>query len=234
MSLFFKSACVLCGDSVSGNISLCKACKNDLPILEGACKQCGLPFNDAEQWDSVCGQCIKSPPAVDYTLSLYHYETPIDFLITGLKYDQQLSHAAILGELLLEKLQKHTTENSLPDCILPVPLHKSRLTKRGFNQSLEIARDVAKIFNIPISLDSVKRKRGTRTQTDLTAVERKKNMRGCFEVMNSHKFSSYKHIVILDDVVTTGSTVNELAKLLKKSGVEKVGVWSIARAILIN
>ena len=234
MRLSFNSACVLCGDSVSGKTSLCKACENDLPILEGACKQCGLPFKEAEQCDSVCGQCIKSPPAVDYTLSVFHYETPIDFLITGLKYDQQLPHAVILGELLLAKIQTHTAENSLPDCILPVPLHKSRLTKRGFNQSIEIARDGAKTLNIPISLDSVRRKRVTRTQTDLTAVERKKNMRGCFEMIKSNKISNYKHIVILDDVVTTGSTVNELAKLLKKSGVEKVGVWSIARAILIS
>jgi len=231
MGLFLKSACVLCGDSVAKTISLCESCRQDFPILENACLQCGLPLESASEHNDICGQCLKSPTTIDYTLCLYHYQIPIDYLITELKYNQKLTHAAILAELFLARLSKEPAEN-LPDVILPVPLHKNRLIKRGFNQSLEIARPIAKQLNIPIGLDLVKRKRQTRTQTDLTAVERRKNIRGCFEIIKKESLSDYNHIVIVDDVVTTGSTANELATLLKKSGVKKVSVWSIARAVI--
>ncbi len=231
MGLFLKSACVLCGEAVSNTISLCNDCRDDFPKLENACHQCGLPLESANEHDVVCGQCFKHPTAVDYTLCLYHYQIPLDYLITELKYNQKLSHAAILAALFLARLSKEPTK-SLPEVILPVPLHKNRLIKRGFNQSIEIARPIAKQLSIPIGLDLVRRKRQTRTQTDLTALERKKNIRGCFEVTKQENLSVYDHIVIIDDVVTTGSTANELATLLKKSGVKKVGVWSVARAII--
>ena len=231
MGLFLKSACVLCGDSVSAIISLCNACKNDFPVLDNACQQCGLPLESASDSSVICGQCIQSPPAVDYTLCLYHYQIPLDYLITELKYNQKLPHASILGQLFLARLLDVAPED-VPDAILPVPLHKSRLVKRGFNQSLEIARPIAKKLKIPIALDIVRRKRQTRAQADLTAIERKKNVRDCFEIIKQETLSAYQHIVIIDDVVTTGSTTNELARLLKKAGVKKVGVWSVARAVI--
>jgi len=223
---------VLCGDSVAKTISLCEPCRQDFPILEGACQQCGLPMDSSNEHNAICGQCLKIPAAVDYTLCLYHYQIPLDYLITELKYNQKLTHAAILGELFLARLLSEKSGENLPDVILPVPLHKNRLIKRGFNQSLEIARPIAKQLNIPIGLDLVRRKRQTRTQTDLTAVERKKNIRGCFEIIKQESLLAYDHIVILDDVVTTGSTSNELASLLKQSGVKKVSVWSVARAVI--
>lgn len=223
-----KSACVLCDDSVTHTISLCEPCRADFPVLSHACRQCGLPLPVINESEVICGQCITSPPAIDYTLCLYHYQMPLDYLITELKFNQKLSHAAILGQLLLAHLLEDDSMDK-PDIILPVPLYKSRLIKRGFNQSLEIARPIAKQLNIPIGLDLVRRTKNTRAQTDLNAKERNKNVRGCFEVIEQ-KLSRYQHIVIIDDVVTTGATCNELAKLLKKSGVKTVGVWSIARA----
>lgn len=230
MGLLLPSSCVLCDCSVSRAISLCESCENDLPILMDACKQCGLPLDTANENNAVCGHCLHTSTSVDYTLCLYHYQEPLDYLITTLKYKQQLSHAAILGNLLLGRLQKQAIED-FPDCIIPVPLHKNRLVKRGFNQSLEIARPVAKKFNIPIDVKSVRRKRQTLAQAELNATQRKKNVRGCFEI-RSEGLVKYRHVVIIDDVVTTGSTINELAKQLKQSGVQKVGVWSIARAVL--
>lgn len=230
MGLRLNSSCVLCGDSTLNSMSLCDPCREDLPTLKNACEQCGIPLNVSS--NSVCGQCIKIPPAVDYTLSLYHYQIPMDYLITELKFNQQLPHAAILGQLLLARIIELQNSDDLPDVILPVPLHKSRLIKRGFNQSLEISRPVAKYFDIPIETRMVSRNKPTRAQTDLNASQRKKNVRGCFELQKQPEKLANKHVVIIDDVVTTGSTTNELALLLKKSGVEKVGVWSIARAVL--
>ena len=151
MGLLLPSSCVLCDCSVSRAISLCESCENDLPVLMNACKQCGLPLDTTNKNNAVCGHCLQTSISVDYTLCLYHYQAPLDYLITTLKYKQQLSHAAILGGLLLNRLQQQEKED-LPDCIIPIPLHKNRLVKRGFNQSLEIARPVAKNLNIPIDL----------------------------------------------------------------------------------
>ena len=230
MGLFSHSSCVLCDASVSRTISLCESCEGDLPRLVSACKQCGLPLGEGNEYDTVCGECLKTPPSIDYTMCLYHYQSPLDYLITHLKYNQQLSHAAILGYLLSIRV-KQEKKNDLPDCIIPVPLHKSRLVKRGFNQSLEITRPVAKALKLPIDTKLVRRTRKTSAQADLNAVKRRKNVKNCFEIV-VQKAINYSHVVIVDDVVTTGSTINELAQQLKQSGIKKVGVWAISRAIL--
>ncbi len=228
--VFLHSSCVLCGGSVSRSISLCESCEGDFPILASACKQCGLPLFKVSEHDTVCGECLKTSSMIDYTLCLFHYQAPLDFLITTLKYKQQLSHAEILGQLLLTRL-KQEKKGELPECIIPVPLHKSRLVKRGFNQSIEIARPVAKALKLTIDTKLVERNRKTSAQTDLNASQRRKNVKNCFEI-KLQKAINYDHVVIVDDVVTTGSTINELAKLLKQSGVKKVGVWAISRAVL--
>ncbi len=229
---FIGSSCVLCGSHVQREISLCHACEADLPRIEHACQQCGIPL---EASSLICGQCLKSPPAFDYSLSLYHYETPIDYLISELKFNKKLAYAEILGFLLKTKLSLHQ-ENDRPDAIIPVPLHTKRLVKRGFNQSHEIAKVVAKSNNIPIDYRLITRHKATRAQSELDVVQRKKNIKGCFQ-LNHHKnpkemMPAYSHVVIIDDVVTTGATSNELATILKQSGIKKVGVWSLARAIL--
>lgn len=224
MSAIFSSNCVLCGNSTREKISLCLACQGDLPRIEGACTKCGIPMTSNER---VCGKCLKEPPIVDYTLSMYHYESPVDSLITQLKFEQQLSCAAILGVLIERSLKIDLDNNDYPDVILPVPLHKRRLTKRGFNQSLEISRPISDGLNIPIDYLLARRIKATKSQIDLRASERKRNIKDCFQV---RLMPAYRHVVLVDDVVTTGSTTNELAKALKKSGVEKVGVWAVARA----
>ena len=151
----------------------------------------------------------------------------MSYLIGQMKFQQQLSAAAILASLLHSEILKVNTDRTLPDALLPVPLHKSRLAKRGFNQSLEISRTIAKAKNIPLLINTVGRVKNTETQTHLNKQQRLKNVKGCFKILD---IPDAKHVVIVDDVITTGATTNELAKLLKSVGVEKVGVWSIARA----
>lgn len=218
---------MLCGFIVSSCIPLCNQCQNDLPRILHSCQKCGSPVLSSNI--KTCGQCLIISPTVDYTFSLFHYESPVDYLIAQLKFQQQLSYAAILGYLLKTYLKSELQQGDLPEVILPVPLHKKRLFKRGFNQSLEIARPVSKQLKIPIDYKFVRRIKPTTTQTKLNIDERKRNIKGCFKL---NTVPAYRHVVLIDDVVTTGATTNELAQTLKNAGVDRVGVWSVARAIL--
>lgn len=146
------------------------------------------------------------------------------YLITSLKFGAQYKNARLLGLLLAGRL-KQTAER--PDCILPVPLHKARYRQRGFNQAIEIARTVSKELQIPLDLTSCRRHSNTPHQTTLTAKQRRKNLKNAFSLI---KPVQAQHIALLDDVMTTGSTVYELACLLKKAGVNRVDVWVCARA----
>jgi ComF family protein len=225
----FAPCCVLCNATVTGAISLCQPCLQDLPRIKGSCYQCGLPLK-CDLKASLCGQCQQSSPPIDYLVSSLQYAYPVDYLVSQLKFQCDLTHAKIFGQVLLETLQAHYMQqpSQLPEIIIPVPLHKKRIRQRGFNQALEIARPIAAKLNIPVSTSLVKRTKYTKAQSLLTAVERRKNLRNSFVVS---KPVENEHIVLLDDVVTTGTTVYELAILLKKSGVKKVGVWTVARAI---
>lgn len=224
----FTLCCVLCDAKVTRGISLCAPCLQDLPRIIHSCYQCGLPLQDALS-TTLCGQCQQSPPPVDYLMSSLHYAYPVGHLISQLKFQRHLSHAKIFSQLLLSTLQAHYIRPSieLPEVIIPVPLHKKRIRQRGFNQALEIARPIAKGLNVPILSDVIQRAKYTQAQSLLSAVERRKNLRGSFAMVKPIKAD---HIVLLDDVVTTGTTVYELASLLKKQGVKKVGVWAVARA----
>ncbi len=219
---------MLCDSEVDEKISLCKACRADLPRVKFACKVCALPMN-SDVKSSLCGQCISQVSYVDYAINLFHYATPVDYLISKMKFQQQLSVAAVLADLLKTHIESSKLEHGLPDALIAMPLYKKRLANRGFNQSLEIVKPLVKSQNIPILLNTIERSKDTTAQTKLSKQARKKNVSGCFSLLEKPVES---HIVIVDDVVTTGATTNELAKLLKKSGVEKVGVWSLARADL--
>jgi ComF family protein len=224
----FSPCCVLCDTHITGNISLCEPCLEDLPRIKIGCYQCGLPLQH-DLNATLCGQCQQSRPPVDYLISSLQYDYPVGYLVSQLKFQRNLTYAKIFSHLLLTTLQKHyvSSLSELPEIIIPIPLHKKRIRERGFNQALEIARPIAKKLTLPLSINTVQRSRYTQAQSLLTATERRKNLQHSFTLTKS---ISAKHIVLLDDVVTTGTTVYELAALLKKSGVEKVGVWTVARS----
>jgi ComF family protein len=180
----------------------------------------------------LCGHCISKPPRFDYCYSLFRYENEIIHLVRQLKFGEKISYARSLGELLCCRLQAEIERtNEMPDCLLPVPLHNSRLRQRGYNQSIEIARVLASRLAIPVDYDMVRRQRHTEAQSGLNAKQRHKNISNAFTISGQVK---YKHVLIIDDVVTTGATVNELARLLKRNKVERVGVLSVARAPIKN
>ncbi|MDH5712232.1 MAG: ComF family protein, partial [Gammaproteobacteria bacterium] len=206
---------------------LCQHCYQSLPFNQTACISCALPLPEGVSAGAVCGRCQKKPPLYDEAFSVFSYEQPVVWLIQRLKFNEKLAHARLLGGLLAaSSCVKEITDVS-GVCLLPVPLYKKRLRQRGFNQSIELARALSKITGWPMELNSVKRIRDTSAQAGLDAKARRKNIRGAFEVIQS---MPYRHVVIVDDVVTTGSTVNELSRVLKKAGVEKITVLSLARA----
>jgi len=172
----------------------------------------------------LCGRCLKNPPSFDETYAPFLYDEAMRFLIARLKFNQHYKHARLLGTLLANYLAE-TAE--LAECIIPVPLHRKRYRERGFNQSIEIARHLSKQLSIPFDSNSCIRYKDTTHQTELPAKQRRKNIRNAFSVI---KPIAYRHIAIVDDVMTTGATVEALAKTLKQHGAERVDVWVCARA----
>ena len=173
----------------------------------------------------LCGRCLSKQPAFDETYAPFIHHGAIRHLISTLKFGTNYKNARLLGMLLAEHLKQNAER---PDLILPVPLHKARYRQRGFNQAIEIGRTVAKELLIPLDLTSCRRQRDTPHQTQLSAKKRRKNIKNAFSII---KPIHARHIAILDDVMTTGSTAHELASVLKKAGASRVDVWVCARAL---
>jgi ComF family protein len=157
-------------------------------------------------------------------MALFSYAPPIDRLIQGLKYAGQLNNARVLAELMAAKAESVFPR---PDVIMPVPLHPTRLRERGYNQSLELARPIARRLALPLDYRSAKRVRATLPQTGLSLRERARNVRNAFAVTRP---VAGLRIALVDDVMTTGYTVNALALCLRKAGATQVDVWVTARA----
>lgn len=224
--LLFPPVCLLCGADAPAGRDLCTGCAQDLPRLGVSCPRCALPL--ALEEDAVCGRCRRSPPAYDRILAPFHYERPLNWLIPRLKFDARLAHARLLGGLMADFLQQRLKDEELPELIIPVPLHRARLRRRGFNQALEIARPVARRLDLRLEPHALRRVRSTSAQMDLPARKRRANIRGAFALREGWGAA---HVALVDDVATTGATVNELAKVLKRAGVERVQVWVCARAL---
>jgi ComF family protein len=209
--------CLLCG-AASDDAVLCAACAAHLPCLTAErCPICAVPTPQAQ----VCGACLKQAPYFDATAAVWRYDFPLDRLIQSLKYSRRLASADFFGVAL----------TALPvagvDVILPVPLSAQRLAQRGFNQSVEIARPLARQLGIPLELKGVSR-RDTAPQASLPWKERAKNIRHAFECNIDLRG---KTVLVVDDVMTTGATLNELARTLKAHGATRVENCVLARAL---
>ncbi len=216
--------CILCGNSGHHSQDICSACFGDLKRNIHCCYRCAENFESAPSTPQLCGRCLKKTPAFDETYAPFIYEGSIRYLIATLKFNKQYKNARLLGYLLATYIEK-TTE--IPELIIPVPLHKKRTQERGFNQSIEIAKTAGKILNIPVDVHLCTRIRDTPHQIELPAKQRRKNVKNAFVVTNP---TDIQHVAILDDVITTGSTTNEVAKALKKAGIVKVDAWGCAKA----
>jgi ComF family protein len=221
----FPPACRLCSARISGNLHLCAGCRDDLPRLAPGCSRCARPLGDGAS-DRHCGRCQRKPPAYDRTTALYHYRPPLDYLVKRLKFSGDLGMGPLLAELLRRELQGRI--DALPGLLVPVPLHPDRQRERGYNQALELARPLGRALDIPVDNRLCRRTRPTAAQSLLGTTARRVNIRNAFAVDVA---TVQPHIAIIDDVMTTGCTAHELARVLKRAGVKLVEVWVVARAV---
>jgi ComF family protein len=229
LHLLYPATCILCGAAGDDGLDICAGCRADLPALGIACVRCALPLPDAvlatvDGAGPVCGGCRHKPPPFTRTLAAYRYEQPLPALVGGFKFQRRLNMLRLAGLLLAQALQAADAQR--PDAIVPVPLHRRRLRQRGYDQALELARGVGSTLDLPVLDGCVARDRATPPQAELDANARKRNVRGAFQATMS---LDGPHIAVLDDVVTTASTVTEVARVLLGAGARRVDVWCLAR-----
>ena len=208
--------CFVCGAG-SGSAFLCGACRNELPAQPPACPICAVPSAAG----AVCGRCLRAPPAFDATHAALAYGFPLDRIVQALKYRHRLAIAGFFAGLL-EPLGPPQGAS----LILPMPLHVRRLRERGFNQAVEIARPLARAWRLPLELRAVERAMHTAPQVSLPWSARSVNMRGAFRCDGSF---AGRTVVVVDDVMTTGATLDELARTLKRHGAARVENLVVAR-----
>lgn len=213
------SLCDFCQQSHNNSYALCKKCMLLLKPMPYSCRICSLALNNSNY--SLCGRCIKKKPHFDKVFCLYNYDEPIKSLLRRFKYYEGFYMQVILVELLANSLPP----NYETECLIPVPIHRHRLRQRGFNQSALLTRLLAKKINKPYSFDCCVKIKNTLPQAQLNRKNRQNNLHNSFQVFANN----YRHITIVDDLLTTGSTVNELAKTLKNSGIQRVDVVCCAR-----
>ncbi len=209
---WFAGSCYLCRGAAAS--LLCAACDRDLPRLAPPrCPRCALESARGE----ICGRCLRDEPRYDATHAALAYQFPADALVHALKFRGELALAGVLGGLLSEQIKSDSV-----DCVMPVPLSAARLRSRGFNQSAEIARHL----RARLDLSACVRSRDTPAQMELPYAERRQNVRGAFACTRS---LAGERVALVDDVMTTGATLDEIAGVLKDAGAERVENWVVAR-----
>ncbi len=212
--------CLLCAARAHRQ-PVCDDCARTLPTHDApACPQCAHASLGAR----TCGACLSYPPAFDATLAAFDYRFPIDIVVHQIKYHSNLALVEFVAEHLLRKLRA----SEKPDMVMAMPLHSTRLQARGFNQSVEIAKPLTHAWQVPLQLQNYSRARDTKEQASLKWKERQANVRGAFACELDLRG---KHVAVVDDVMTTGATLNEFATTLKKCGAEKVSAYVVARAL---
>lgn len=224
------SNCIVCGRSAHLPRSLCPHCEAQLPWIGTHCHGCGLEFAQVTLEDHRCGNCLGTSSTLDACHGLFHYRSPIDKLIPAFKFQAKLHIGSCMGLLLAVAMQTHFQTYGAPDLILPVPLHWRRYLQRGFNQSWELCKIVSRITGIACNNSLVRKQKHTRAQAELNNTkQRAGNLRGAFLLSESVACGNVKTVTIIDDVITTMSTVTALATLLKEHGIQGVEAWCIAR-----
>jgi ComF family protein len=223
--VLLPSCCALCGDAC-GKV-VCSPCHRQYVAMRQRCPRCANPLEDVGS--ALCGGCLSGAPAFDATVAAADYAAPLDQLVLQLKFGARLALAPWFAQLLRDALLAQPGF-ALPEVLCPVPLGPARLVERGFNQALEIARPLASTLGVPLQARLAQRVVDTRAQSGVTPGERKRNIRGAFAVAPEMvDLVAGRHVGVVDDVMTSGSTLDELAGVLKQAGAARVSNLVFAR-----
>ncbi|PTQ88209.1 ComF family protein [Agitococcus lubricus] len=217
--LFPRTRCVVCQYHFADKYGFCRGCFYDLPHIKHSCLQCGLPLYP----DSACA-CRAEDWPFSHCVSACHYSFPVDALISQFKNQHQLAFNDCFSHLLVQRLQRLGIP--LPEVLIPVPAHAEKLRQRGFNQSVELAKSLAKTLHLPIDSHSIDVVGKNLAQKKLNKQQRLDNMSQHFTLSSP---LHYTHVALIDDVMTTGATTKALAYVLREHGVRQIQVWTIAR-----
>lgn len=216
--------CVVCSLESEGS-AICRFCRRSLPWNSHACQGCGLPLPKGN--DPRCGACLAKPEIYDAVVSPLLFDFPVNRLVHRFKFQSDFACGRVLADILAGHIQSRRIGH--PDLLMPVPMNRWRLLRRGMNPAYELANRLARVLGLPLAIHDLRRKRNTPAQSGLTASHRRKNLRGAFAWLGASL--NGRHIALVDDVITTGSTVTECTRVLRRSGAGKVSAWSCARAV---
>lgn len=230
--VIFPTTCMTCGTVLDHPTSpaFCAECYSRIDFIRSPlCPCCGVPFETTTGGDHLCGDCLAAAPVFSLARSAGRYETVLLDAIHRFKYQGQRAVGRSLGRMMGEVSYPgfSIADYSL---VMPVPLHVKRLRERGFNQSLILAREIARRFSLPLDFMSLRRNIHTDPQVGLGRREREKNVRGAFDIRPGTDIEGV-NILLVDDVYTTGSTLRECARILKNHGAREVAALTLARTV---
>ncbi|QNN70937.1 ComF family protein [Thermomonas carbonis] len=215
----FALRCMVCGEPAARGRDLCIPCHIALPWQGPACRRCALPLPQPGE----CGHCLQSPPPLGEVHAVFDYAFPVDRLLPRLKFHRDFAAGRVLTQCMADRM----AALPLPDAVIPIPLHRARLRGRGYDQALELARPLARALGIPLLEHALARRKTTRAQSRLDANARQRNLRDAFHVDAKRPLPA--HVVLVDDVMTTGATLHAAARVLHQAGVQRIDGWVCAR-----
>ena len=228
-SAVMPEVCLFCGSvGLNGDSSICPECQSSIRwVSQPFCKVCGQPLRTGSSVNpNLCGTCLSSPPIYDTARYGLYYENSVRAAITRFKFDSSLSNSKPLADFLVQTFYRYYADVKF-DVILPAPLHTKRLLSRGFNQTVILSRRLSKITGIPLDRTSIVKVRNTEPQARLSRSKRLSNLSNAFEIKHVKQIIG-KRVLIVDDVSTTGATITEAAKVVKKAGAGYIGILVLA------
>ena len=223
LDLLAPARCFWCRRRAAQAAPACASCAAALPWNAPACRACGIPLATAGA--RVCGHCLRDSPPQDASWAAFRYEAPIAQAIVDLKFHGRLTPAHVVGRLMAQRVAQRP--EPLPELLVPVPLSAARLRSRGYNQAHELGRALAAVLAVRLAPAAARRRRDPREQTRLDAAQRHQNVRDAFAIDAGAVRG--RHVALLDDVITTGATMAELARAVRAAGATRIEAWAAAR-----
>ncbi|NLK98517.1 MAG: ComF family protein [Epulopiscium sp.] len=228
LDLIYPPRCIFCTSiiPIQEERGICRVCKDTLPFIEGkVCQKCGKPIQDSKE-RTTCFDCVKNTPVYDKGWAVFIYEGMVKEAIYRFKYGGHKEYGKYLGKLMADRIRNQISEEGF-DVIIPIPIHKNRKRKRGYNQAEELAKAISRELGIPMDVAILTRVKETKPQSGLSIMQRQNNLKKAFKIADTINLDQMK-ILLVDDIYTTGTTMNYCAGLLKERGAKKVCFLSLS------